>query len=183
MRNLEDITILDYTKMLRGGQDVKDIEAELSKSLGSLGGGVDLHLFMLQKDLLIFQCKMAKAYLEEISYIEDVRLQKIWFNYYGFHYTFDEVDRKYLLEIDFKIIFCNRKIKQLREEIEKKTAKKETVSPYKSFLSWVLAVEKYLGFSIDRNNDLLYLSEATRQMLNFYDQQKKQIDEQNAKRK
>ena len=150
MKKLEDITILDYTKMLRGGQDVKEIEAELSKSLGSLGGGVDLHLFMLQKDLLIFQCKMAKAYFD-----------------------FDETQRP----------FYEKKIKQLREEIEKKTAKKETVSPYKSFLSWVLAVEKYLGFSIDRNNDLLYLSEATRQMLNFYDQQKKQIDEQNAKRK
>lgn len=148
---LENITISEYSKLLRSGnkgEKVREIESELSKSLGEMGGGMDLALFMMSKDLLIFQCKLAIAIFE-----------------------FDEQQTK----------FFERKIKELRAEIEKKTKKKEAVNPYKSFLSWILAVEKYLGFSIDKNNDLLYLSEATKQMLGHYEQQKRQYEEQQAK--
>jgi hypothetical protein len=50
-------------------------------------------------------------------------------------------------------------------------------------LSWILAVEKYLGFSIDRKNDLLYFTEATIQMLNSFEAQKRQIDESKANKR
>jgi hypothetical protein len=150
---LQNITIADYCKMLRANSDKELtalIDAELSKSLEGLAGGFDLSLFMLQKDLLIFQCKLAISIFN--------------FN-------------------DEMIAFYEKKINDTREAIAKKTKESETKkpNPYKSFLSWILSVEKYLGFSIDRNNDLLYFTEATKQMLNHYESQKKQYEDNKAK--
>lgn len=149
---LENISISDYAKMLKNGietDEIKEIEAELNKSLGDLGSGMDLNLFMLQKDLLILQCKLAISIFE-----------------------FDEEKQK----------LYERKVNELRKQLEEKTKKVEVANPYKSFLSWILAVEKYLAFSIDRSNDLLYLSEATKQMLNYYESQKKSIEENKVKK-
>ena len=53
--------------MLRSGVnkiELEQINTLLAESLGTLGGGFDLALFMLQKDLLIFQCKFAAAVLD-----------------------------------------------------------------------------------------------------------------------
>ena len=145
---LEEITINRYLKLLRAGNNVElltEIDKELSKALGGIAGGFDLSLFILQKDLLIFQCKSYKAFLNQDP---------------------------------AKMDFYNKKIAELQEQIEKKTVKKEVGNPYKSFLSWILAVEKYLSFAIDKNNDLLYFSEATSQMINHYEQQKQNLEKQ-----
>ena len=149
---LQDITILEYSSMLRSGVDkekIQEIESELSKVLGDIGSGMDLALFMLQKDLLIFQCKLAIAIFE-----------------------FD----------DAKIKLYEKKIESQMKELDKKVKKQSKPNPYKSFLSWILAVEKYLGFSIDKNNDLLYFSEATKQMMNHYEQQKANIEANKVKK-
>lgn len=149
---LETVSIADYAKMLKSGESteqIKEIESELNTTLGEISGGMDLALFMLQKDLLILQCKLAISIFE-----------------------FEEEKQK----------FYERKINELRKQLEDKNKKVEKSNPYKSFLSWILAVEKYLAFSIDRSNDLLYLSEATKQMLNYYDNQKKSIEENKVKK-
>ena len=148
---LENISISEYAKMLRSGnlsEKCKQIELHLNKSLNSVVGGMDLHLFQMSKDLLIFQCRLAFSIFD-----------------------FDEPMQK----------FYQRKVDELRKEIERKTKTKEAASPYKSFLNWILAVEKYLGFSIDRNNDLLYLVEATKQMIGYYEAQKNAAESQQAK--
>ena len=145
---LEEITINRYLKLLRAGNNVEllaEIDKELSKALGGIAGGFDLSLFILQKDLLIFQCKSYKAFLNQDP---------------------------------AKMDFYNKKIAELQEQIEKKKVKKEVGNPYKSFLSWILSVEKYLGFSIDKQNDLLYFFEATSQMINHYEQQKQNLEKQ-----
>ena len=149
---LQNISIREYSDMLRSGvnkETIQQIESELSKVLDKIGSGMDLALFMLQKDLLIFQCKLALAIFE-----------------------FDNEKAK----------LFEKKINELRKELDKKVKKAEKPNPYKSFLSWILAVEKYLGFAIDKNNDLLYFVEATKQMLNHYEQQKKQIEENKVKK-
>ncbi len=143
---LKDISINQYCNLLREGVDVEllnEIDKELTKAIGSAANGFDLALFMLQKDLLVFQCKMAKAYFEFDSSKNDI---------------------------------YNNKITELQEQIAKKTVKKERGNPYQSFLAWILAVEKYLSFAIDKNNDLLYFSEATKQMINHYEAQKAQLE-------
>jgi hypothetical protein len=104
---------------------------------------------MLNKDLLIFQCKLAIAIFE--------------FN-------------------EKKQIEYSKKIDELKIEIGKRTKKSENSTPYKNFLNWILSVEKFCGFSIDKNNDLLYLVEATNQMLKHYANQKEQIEQQKAKK-
>ena len=150
---LEKYSISDYCKLLRGNTEtatILAIENELNKVLGEFSGGVDLALFMLQKDLLLFNCKLAIAVFE-----------------------FDEEKQK----------LYAKKIDELRKQLESKQKKVENVSKYKSFLAWLLSVEKYLQFSIDRSNDLLYLAEATKQMLTYYDNQKKSIEDQKAKSK
>lgn len=139
--------------MLRANNEpetLSAIDAELTKSLGSIGGGFDVAIFMLQKDLLIFQCKLAIAIL-----------------------NFD----------NDKIKIYQKKVNELSAELKKKAKVAEKPNPYKSFLSWIISVEKYMSICIDRENDLLYFSEATKQMLNFYDNQTKQIEIQNAKNK
>ena len=148
---LQNISIAGYSKMLRSGADKEQIaliDSELSKSLGGLGDGLDLNLFMLQKDLLIFQCKFAFAILD--------------------------ID-------DAKIELYQKKIDELRKQVESKSKKVENQNPYKSFLAWILAVEKYLCFAIDKNNDLLYFAEATKQMLNHYEAQERQYEENKIK--
>jgi hypothetical protein len=149
---LENIRISEYIDLLRSGayhEEVAEIENELSSAMGNLGGSFDVGLFLLNKDLLIFQCKLAIAIFE--------------FN-------------------EKKQIECSKKIDELKTEIRKRTKKTENSTPYKNFLNWILAVEKYLGFSIDKNNDLLYLVEATNQMLKYYANQKEQIEQQKAKK-
>ena len=149
---LQNVTILDYCAMLRCGiekTELTEINELLSASLGGLDGGMDLSLFMLQKDLLIFQCKAAIAYFE-----------------------FDNE----------KLAFYEKKIDALRKELEKKTKKAEKPNPYESFLSWLSSVEQYKGSAIDKNNDLLYFSVVTKQMLNHYEQQKANIEANKVKK-
>jgi hypothetical protein len=122
---------------------IKSIDTELSKLLNGVGTGFDLAIFMMQKDLLLFQCKAARAYLER----DDVAFAKF-----------------------------NKKIFELSDALKKKEVKKEKADPYKIFLAWILSVEKFLGFAIDKKNDLLYFVEATKQMLNYYDEQKRQLE-------
>jgi hypothetical protein len=150
---LKDVTIAEYCDMLNAGVDVvtlKEINDQLTKELGDLGIGFDLDVFMMQKDLLLLQCKQAIAILD-----------------------FDGE----------RVAFLDERIKSIKKELSGKEKKTENKDPYKSFLSWILAVEKYLGFSIDRSNDLLYFTEATIQMLNHFEAQKRQIDESKANKK
>lgn len=143
---LQNITINEYAKLLRAGvkkELIKSIDTELSKLLNGVGTGFDLAIFMMQKDLLLFQCKAARAYLERDN----------------------ELFAKF-----------NKKIVELSDALKKKEVKKEKADPYKSFLAWILSVEKFVGFAIDKNNDLLYFVEATKQMLNYYDEQKRQLE-------
>ena len=151
---LQNISIADYCKLLRSGNDkeiVKLIEAEFISLLGNLTGSVDLSLFLLQKDLLIFQCKYAIAM-----------------------FAFENE----------KLPTLDKKIKDIQEQLNKKLKKSENTkkpNPYKNLLSWILAVEKYLGFAIDKNNDLLYFIEATQQMMSHYEAQKKQYEDSKLK--
>jgi hypothetical protein len=150
---LKDVSIAEYCDMLKAGVDVvtlKEINDQLTKALGDLGVGFDLDVFMMQKDLLLLQCRQAIAILD-----------------------FDGE----------QVAFLDERIKSIKKELAGKEKKIEDKDPYKSFLSWILAVEKYLGFSIDRSNDLLYFTEATIQMLNHFEAQKRQIDESKSKRK
>jgi hypothetical protein len=150
---LKDISIAEYCDMLKVGTDVvtlKEINDLLTKALGDLGIGFDLDVFMMQKDLLLLQCRQAIAILD-----------------------FDGE----------RVAFLDERIKSIKRELAGKEKKTENKDPYKSFLSWILAVEKYLGFSIDRNNDLLYFTEATTQMLNSFEAQKRQIDESKANKR
>jgi hypothetical protein len=143
---LQNITINEYSKLLRTGvkkELIKAIDTDLSKLINGVGTGFDLAIFMMQKDLLIFQCKAARAYLER----DNVAFEKF-----------------------------NKKAFEISEELKKKTNKKEKADPYKIFLAWILSVEKFLGFAIDKNNDLLYFVEATKQMLHYYDEQKRQLE-------
>jgi hypothetical protein len=150
---LKDVTIAEYCDMLKAGVDVvtlKGINDLLTKALGDVGVGFDLDVFMMQKDLLLLQCKQAIAILD-----------------------FDGE----------RVAFLDERIKSIKKELAAKEKKTENKDPYKSFLSWILAVEKYLGFSIDRKNDLLYFTEATIQMLNHFESQKRQIDESKANKR
>lgn len=149
---LQDISIKEYTNLLRSGVDpvkLSAIDKLLGEELRGVGNGNDIALFIMQKDMLVFQCKLAIAFFE-----------------------FD----------DSKKPFYEKKIKELREQIEKKTAKKDKQNPYKAFLSWILSVEKFLRFSIDRNNDLAYLCEATKQMISNYEMQKANIEKNKVKK-
>jgi len=76
-----------------------------------------------------------------------------------------------------------KRVAELRKEVADKTKKVEIISPYKSFLNWILSLEKYFNKDFDWNRDLLYLVQATTQMLTNYESQKQNINEQNAKRK
>jgi hypothetical protein len=150
---LKDISIAEYCDILKAGVDVvtlKEINDLLTKALGDLGVGFDLDVFMMQKDLLLLQCRQAIAILD--------------FN-------------------GEQVAFLDERIKAIKKELAGKEKKTENKDPYKSFLSWILAVEKYLGFSIDRSNDLLYFTEATIQMLKHFESQKRQIDESKASKR
>jgi len=140
---LENISIEKYLSILKSDTDkelILKINEELNKSLGSFGSGMDLSLFMLQKDLLITQCKLAIFILNR-----------------------DEMNSK---------IYSGR-VDKLRIEIERKTKKVVKSNPYKDFISWMLSLKKHYGSDIDISYDLLYFSEATKQMLSFYEAQTK----------
>lgn len=154
MINLQDYTIHQYASMLKNNVEsnkelISEIDAELSKQLSNFGTGENIALFLLQKDLLVLQCKMALAFLD----------------------MDEEVQKK-----------LSKRIETLRKEVERLSQKENKKTPYKSFLTWILSVEKHLQFSINRENDLEYLVEATAQMLTFYENQKRQLDENKAKR-
>ena len=154
MINLQDYTIHQYASMLKNNVEsskelISQIDAELSKQLSNFGAGENIALFLLQKDLLVLQCKMALAFLD----------------------MDEEVQKK-----------LSKRIEALRKEVERLSKKENKKTPYKSFLTWILSVEKHLQFSINRDNDLEYLVEATTQMLNFYENQKRQLEENKAKR-
>ena len=66
MIKLEDYTIKQYAQMLKEqkqeqSETVKEIDAELSAQLSNFGQGQNIGLFMLQKDMLILQCKLVLA--------------------------------------------------------------------------------------------------------------------------
>lgn len=154
MINLQDFTIHQYASMLKNNVEsnkelISEIDAELSKQLSNFGTGENIALFLLQKDLLVLQCKMALAFLD----------------------MDEEVQKK-----------LSKRIEALRKEVERLSQKENKKTPYKSFLTWILSVEKHLQFSINRENDLEYLVEATTQMLTFYENQKRQLEENKAKR-
>ena len=154
MINLQDYTIHQYASMLKNNVEsskelISKIDAELSKQLSNFGTGENIALFLLQKDLLVLQCKMTLAFLD----------------------MDDEIQKK-----------LSKRIEALRKEVERLSQKENKKTPYKSFLTWILSVEKHLQFSINRENDLEYLVEATTQMLNFYENQKRQLEENKAKR-
>ena len=154
MINLQDYTIHQYASMLKNNVEsnkelISQIDAELSKQLSNFGAGENIALFLLQKDLLVLQCKMTLAFLD----------------------MDDEFQKK-----------LSKRIEALRKEVERLSKKENKKTPYKSFLTWILSVEKHLQFSINRDNDLEYLVEATTQMLNFYENQKRQLEENKAKR-
>ena len=154
MINLQDYTIHQYASMLKNNVEsnkelISKIDAELSKQLSNFGAGENIALFLLQKDLLVLQCKMTLAFLD----------------------MDDELQKK-----------LSKRIEALRKEVERLSQKENKKTPYKSFLTWILSVEKHLQFSINRENDLEYLVEATTQMLNFYENQKRQLEENKAKR-
>ena len=154
MINLQDYTIHQYASMLKNNVEsskelISQIDAELSKQLSNFGTGENIALFLLQKDLLVLQCKIALAFLD----------------------MDDELQKK-----------LSKRIEALKKEVERLSKKENKKTPYKSFLTWILSVEKHLQFSINRENDLEYLVEATTQMLNFYENQKRQLEENKAKR-
>ena len=154
MINLQDYTIHQYASMLKNNVEsskelITQIDAELSKQLSNFGTGENIALFLLQKDLLVLQCKMILAFLD----------------------MDDELQKK-----------LSKRIEALRKEVERLYQKENKKTPYKSFLTWILSIEKHLQFSINRDNDLEYLVEATIQMLNFYENQKRQLEENKAKR-
>ena len=154
MINLQDYTIHQYASMLKNNVEsnkelISQIDAELSKQLSNFGTGENIALFLLQKDLLVLQCKMTLAFLD----------------------MDDEIQKK-----------LSKRIEALRKEVERLSKKENKKTPYKSFLTWILSVEKHLQFSINRDNDLEYLVEATTQMLNFYENQKRQLEENKAKK-
>lgn len=154
MINLQDYTIHQYASMLKNNVEsnkdlISEIDAELSKQLSNFGTGENIALFLLQKDLLVLQCKMTLAFLD----------------------MDEEVQKK-----------LSKRIEALRKEVERLSQKENKKTPYKSFLTWILSVEKHLQFSINRENDLEYLVEATTQMLTFYENQKRQLEENKAKR-
>ena len=69
MINLQDYTIHQYASMLKNNVEsnkelISQIDAELSKQLSNFGTGENIALFLLQKDLLVLQCKMALAFLD-----------------------------------------------------------------------------------------------------------------------
>lgn len=154
MINLQDYTIHQYASMLKNNVEsnmelISEIDAELSKQLSNFGTGENIALFLLQKDLLVLQCKMALAFLD----------------------MDEEVQKK-----------LSKRIESLRKEVERLSQKENKKTPYKSFLTWILSVEKHLQFSINRDNDLAYLVEATLQMLTFYENQKAQIEQSKVKK-
>ncbi len=152
MIKLEDVKISEYIELLKTNSDsekLKEIEKQLSSELSGTGSGMDLALFMLQKDLLLFECKLVKSVFD-----------------------FDKE----------KEAIYKKKVQQLKDQLKDKLKKYEKTNPYKSFLQWILTVEKYLGVQVNRSEDLIYLTEATKQMLNSYESQKAQIEEMKSKK-
>jgi len=150
---LIETTIQQYLEMLKDGkatEKLQEISDLLSSRVQNFTGGMDLHLFQLQKDYLLI---LAKSLIAMLEFDEEKRL-------------------RYLARAE-----------ELKKEIDKKTAQKgnEENNRYKSFLEWLLVLKKYYGSDIDQSNDLLYLVSATEQMMKFYANQEKQIE--NSKRK
>lgn len=152
MVKLSEITIQEYVSLLRdfpSNETVKEIDSMLTEQMSEAGAGIDLSLFMLQKDVLLLQCKMAILTLE----FKDEEAGKV-----------------------------ARRIEALQKEIDRKLEQKSKISPYESFLDWLLSVEKYLGVSIPENKTLTYLVRATKQMLNFYEAQKQAYENNKTKK-
>jgi hypothetical protein len=94
---------------------------------------------------------------------------------------------KYLLAMfDFdqkKVDLYAKKIEDTRLALKKKEKKAEKSDPYSSFLQWLLMLKKYYGSDIDKDNDLMYLVEATNSMMKWYGSQNEQIEQQKQKQK
>jgi len=151
---LTQYTIADYLQLLKTGSDVQlvnKISDELNEAIASVTGGMDMQLFQLQKDLILFRIKYLQAVLD-----------------------FDEAKQiKCLQKISELTKQLNKKKADEPEHEEK--------NPYKSFIDWLLCLKKYYGSDIDKNEDLLYLVSATQQMIKAYEQQKEQIENSKTK--
>ena len=150
---LKDISIAEYCDMLKVGADVVALK-EINDLLTKALGDVGIGFDL---NLFMMQKDLLLLQCQEAIAILD----------------FDGE----------KVAFYEERIKSIRKELAEKEKKTENKDPYKSFLSWILAVERYLGFSIDRSNDLLYFVEATIQMLNSFEAKKQQIDESKANKR
>ena len=151
---LTQYTIADYLQLLKTGSDVQlvnKISDELNAAIASVTGGMDMQLFQLQKDLILFRIKYLQAVLD-----------------------FDEAKQIKCLQ---KISELTKQLNKKKADEPEQSIK----DPYKSFLDWLLCLKKYYGSDIDKNEDLLYLVSATEQMIKAYDQQKKQIENSETK--
>lgn len=82
---------------------------------------------------------------------------------YAIHYFSHEPEKMELLI---------KKITAISNELTEKTKNIKQIDPYESFVSWLFQVEKFAGYSIDKNNTLYYLVLATKQMIKHYENQK-----------
>lgn len=152
---LQETTIAEYIDLLKNGSEKKKIK-EINDSLNS-----KVSNFSGGFDLELFQMQKDLILLQVRAFSAFLERDK---------------EKQNVFEI---------RVQELQKKIEQKFAKKgkQTDNPYQSFLSWILTVEKYLSFAIDRNNDLLYLISATDQMMKFYEAQKQNYEQQKAKKK
>lgn len=156
-KEIKDITIKEYIDLLKDGSDVEllqSINEFLSSRLSGVSGGFDLQLFQLEKDRLVFICKLAIASNENVlagNKSESPEMKRI-----------------------------SKRINELTEAIEKKKAKGEKADPYTSLIQWLLTLKKYYGSDIDKSNDLIYLVEATNSMMKWYGSQNEEIEKQKA---
>jgi len=147
-------TIAQYGDMLKTGSDpekVKQIDELINSKILDLSDGFDMHLFQLNKDYLLILHKWLLAMLESD---------------------------------DEKMLRYSERAAELLKHIKIKEALNErgtNDTPYVSFLKWLLSLKKYYGSGIDKSGDLLELISATEQMLKFFHEQEKQINQNKVK--
>lgn len=143
---LKNTKISEYIDLLKAGTDTEKIK-DIDSLLSSMIAGVTGGF-----DLALFQMQ------------KDLLLYQC----------------KYLLAMfDFdsaKMELYAKRMENLQLSLKKKQRKAEKSDPYESFLQWILTLKKYYGSDIDTSNDLLYLVSATKSMMNWYNVQNQQIE-------
>ena len=77
---LSEITIGQYLEMLKtknNPEKLEEINTALNSSIESLENGFDLHLFQLQKDMILIQCRLLMAKLEFDSELVEKYTRKL----------------------------------------------------------------------------------------------------------